>query len=100
MQTKPSEKTSQNQAMKCSGTKPTRTKRDNATKRSKTLARKAKHGMQNTGQKQSNYLIFLPGLGGFGERTAGSAASGLSAGSGSGRGGKTGSAITGKSGAG
>ena len=56
--------------MKRTGTKLTRTKRDNATKRPNTLARKAKHGMQNTGQKWSNYLVFLPGLGGFGGRNS------------------------------
>ena len=49
----PSEQTSQNQAMKRTGTKPTRTKKDNATKRPKTLARKAKHGTQNTGKSEA-----------------------------------------------
>ena len=37
--------------MKRTGTKPTRTKKDNATNRPKTLVRKAKHGTQDTGQK-------------------------------------------------
>ena len=49
----PSEQTSQNQAMKRTGTKPIRTKKDKATKRPKTLARKAKHGTQNTGKSEA-----------------------------------------------
>ena len=86
--------------MKRTGTKPTRTKKDNATKRPKTLARKAKHGTQNTGKSEAITSFSSPGSAASAGGTAGSAATGLSAGSGSGRGGKTGSAITRKSGAG
>ena len=39
--------------MERTGMKPTRTKKDNATKRPKTLARKAKHGTQNTGKSEA-----------------------------------------------
>ena len=68
----------------------------NATKRPKTLVRKAKHKMQTQGKSEAITSFSSPGLAASAGGTAGSAASGLSAGSG--RGGKTGSATTVKSG--
>ena len=44
--------------------------KENATKPPRTLARKAKHGVQNVRKKWNHYLIFLPRFGGFGGRNS------------------------------